>query len=487
MCMRYLKNIFTLDLRALAVFRILLGICLMLDMISRFSMSVDFYSDFGTLPRTVLIDQVELPWKMSLLMLNGSHYFSAALSLFGVISALFIIFGRYTRFFTFLGWILLCSFHARHPLVVHGGDNVIRMLFFWGFFLPLDKRWSVDSSSLQRSGDRFFGPFNFGIIFQILFIYSFTFLYKWDPAWHSNFTAFYYAMNLDMFTTTLGRYLLNFPQLLSFLTFMTLWLEGLGTLFILCTHKYSRRLLVLIFIGLHVGIELTMNLGLFPLACITAWTIFLDTELLDSISSFLPKLRLKFLNKFRVLRLVLLEGFNDLEFTGKKSIIATVLLTTIIFAWNLEGLGVFKRFDIRSPVNEFVFALQLNQQWNMFAPSPTKNDGYFVVEGTLRNGSVVDPLTEDKPLFVQPKDFSSSYRNAAWNKYLLNLYSSNWSSQRLYFGKYICRMWNDRHVNDEAINNFRFYFMLDRTVAPNEKPSQIKQIFLWEHFCFAGN
>lgn len=34
--------------------------------------------------------------------------------------------------------------------------------------------------------------------------------------------------------------------------------------------------------------------------------------------------------------------------------------------------------------------LGLNQKWDMFAPRPVVEDGWYVIDGTLRNGRHVD-------------------------------------------------------------------------------------------------
>lgn len=485
--MNYLKKIFTIDLRALAIFRIFLGFTLLLDMITRLGMSHDFYSDLGTLPRSVLINQVELPWKMSLLLVNGSPIFAASLAVIGMIAAISLILGKHTRTSTIVGWILLASFHARHPLVAHGGDNVLRMLLLWAIFLPLAKRWALDAKKDEITSHHYFSPFTVAISLQVLFIYVFTFFYKWHPSWLSELDSFYYAMNLSMFTTPLGDALLNFPRLMKVLTFATLWFEGLGPLLFLSTHRYVRRLMVFSFIALHVGIELTMILGLFPLACITAWTLFIDSNLLDRFESKLGQFKWQKSPPLLAYQSSLLKPIESLQFNGKKSMVVSGLLTLLVFSWNLEGIKAIKGFDIRSPFNEIVFALQLNQQWNMFAPRPMTHDGYFVVEGHLNDNEFIDPMTGRRPLMSPPADFASTFKNTAWNKYLLNLYSQSWSSQRLYFGKYLCRKWNSEHPRNKSLNTFKIYFMRDITPKPGQAKPPIEKIELWNHHCFAGS
>ena len=36
---------------------------------------------------------------------------------------------------------MLTGIDNRNPLVIDGGDDFLRMLLFWGLFLPLGARW----------------------------------------------------------------------------------------------------------------------------------------------------------------------------------------------------------------------------------------------------------------------------------------------------------------------------------------------------------
>lgn len=419
---------------------------------------------------------------MSLLSLNGSPTFAGILAIVGMFAAIAIILGKHSRVSTIIGWIILASFHARNPLVAHGGDNVLRLILFWSIFLPLSARWSLDSKSKVTS---YFSPFTVAISLQVLFIYIFTFFYKWHPSWLSEFNSFYYAMNLSMFTTALGDYLLNFPVLLKVLTFATLWLEGLGPLLFLSVRRIPRRIMVISFLGLHLGIQLTMVLGLFPLACMTAWTLFFDEELMDKLESKLDRFKGLVPKKLQAYQNNFFAPFDQLSFTGLKSSLLAGFLTLLVFGWNLEGIRAIPGFDIKSPFTEVVFALQLNQQWNMFAPSPMRADGYFVIEGHLNDHEFIDPMTGERPLMTPPKDFASTYKNTAWNKYLLNLYSQNWSGQRLYFGRYLCRKWNSEHSSGKDLNTFKIYFMRELTPEPGRPKNNLEKIEIWNHDCFA--
>ena len=39
---------------------------------------------------------------------------------------------------------------SRNPIILHGGDIVLRMMLFWSLFLPLGARWSADEDNPSR-------------------------------------------------------------------------------------------------------------------------------------------------------------------------------------------------------------------------------------------------------------------------------------------------------------------------------------------------
>lgn len=57
------------------------------------------------------------------------------------------------------------------------------------------------------------------------------------------------------------------------ISFLTLWIEGLGPILLLIPFRISffRTIALILFIGLHLGILLTLHLGNFPWACFALW------------------------------------------------------------------------------------------------------------------------------------------------------------------------------------------------------------------------
>ena len=275
------QRIFAIDTRSLAAFRIGLALVMLGDLVVRARDLRAHYSDSGVLPRSVLIDTYLTyhPY-ICLHILHGSTTFEGMMFLLAGVCALCLMVGYRTRLFTFACWFLTVSLQARNPLLLHGGDDLFRLLLFWGMFVPLGGRWSVDrlkSNDTAQVPDKITSWGTAGLMLQVCFLYFFTGLLKSHPSWRSDGTAVYLALSIDQFTTPLGMLLLKQHDLLEIMTFGTLGLELAGPFIALfsCINPLLRSLVVFAFIGFHIGLGSCLELGIFPYICITGWLAFL--------------------------------------------------------------------------------------------------------------------------------------------------------------------------------------------------------------------
>ena len=173
-----------------------------------------------------------------------------------------------------------------------------------------------------------------------------------------------------------------------------------------------------------------------------------------------------------------------------QSSLATNLLAFFIvfyiLCWNLTTVTSFALPERTVPLGTF---LGLEQYWGMFAPSPTKEDGWYVIPGELSDGQKVDlmPITRDdygmhRVSYEKPQDVPATYKNEHWRKYLENIYNQDHAGRRLYFGQYICRQWNARHTGADTLETFRIIYMLEMTMPDYEK-FEPKKVDLWNHTC----
>ncbi len=275
-----LHSIFGLDVRSLALFRIALGVVLLFDVVLRYQDVHAHYTDEGVLPRNVLPLYNQL---MSVHMLDGSLAFQVVLFYLHGFAALALILGWKTRYVLPLAWFLTLSVHGRNSMVLQGGDVLLRLVLFWSMFLPLGACYSLDSLSRSPAPRRIVSMGTVAFLLQVCMVYWFASLLKWDSAWRTDGYALYMALSIGHFTTPLGRVLLDHHSLLSFLTFATIWLESFGPflLFVPWRNWVFRMLAFVSFLGFHIGIGLTMRMGIFQPVCIAIWFVFLPSEFWD--------------------------------------------------------------------------------------------------------------------------------------------------------------------------------------------------------------
>jgi Vitamin K-dependent gamma-carboxylase len=466
-------------------------------------------------------------------------------------------------------WVVLLSIQWRNPLVLNDGDVLLRLLLFWGMFLPLGACWSVDRALKAvppRLSMRFLSLATVGLFMQVAFMYWFTAIQKSGPEWRSDGTAIYYALSLDQTVTPIGTYLLNFPELLEMLTLNTILLEAFGP-FLLFFPLFTgpvRTGAVLAFMSLHFGIWLTMDIGIFPWISAFCMVCFLPGWFWDRAA----KLRTAFPKQLNIAhRLLPLQtrlstivgikqpftsgmvayynGDNNsgrhvapmstpsgvqapaallqgkgrpaVRVTGKtwsaagvtvereeqNGSVAGTRLTTLrsslvtnllavffllyIFCWNLTTVS---SFTMPAPLVPLGSLIGFEQSWGMFAPYPTKEDGWYVIPGNLSDGQQVDlmPVTRDdfsprEVSWEKPENVASTFKNEHWRKYLESIRQEKYAYQHLHFGRYICREWNARHAGDEQLETFQITYMLEETL-PDYQPSTPEERVHWEHSCF---
>lgn len=558
-----LVEVFSADLRSLATLRIVLALLVLVDLARRATDLVAHYSDEGVLPRSNLDPN---PYSFSLNTLSGTPEFQALLFALAALGALSMLVGYRTRLATFTVWLLVLSIQVRNPLVLTGGDTLLHLLLFWSIFLPLGAVWSIDRvrASDASSGRhtnapqlcmRFFSVGTVALFLQIALMYWVTAINKYGEEWRWDGTALYYALSYDRGATELGSYLLNFPVLLTVLTFATLALEALGPflLFSPLLNGPSRTTAVAAFMGFHFGILATLSVGLFSLVAALCMVCFLPGWFWEKL---LPKLRAGLAGGVAAggnlihrrgrrwspsptdgSRRGLLspggyardsseanrysdestaaspeqgdsapsrEGARGHDETAKSRpvVLRSALLTNLlalgfllnVLGWNLASVSPL---GVPTPAYQISVLSGLSQGWFMFAPSPPKHDGWWIVPGELENGKRVDVLPvihNDYGLhevsYQKPKDIGSTVKN--WQKYMNYMTTTEYTDtpkkradqrqKRESFSGYLCQEWNERHAGKESLESLSIVYVREYTPPPGQNP-EIEQEVLHEHSC----
>lgn len=287
-----IKTIFGIDLRTLALFRVLLSLWILIDLFMRARDLVAHYTDAGVMPRTVQMEHLHITtWSVHLA--NGSAWFQALLFILAGLVALALLVGWRTRLMTVLSWALLLSLQNRNTFILSGEDNLALILLFWAMFLPLGARYSIDAA-LSRSSNN---PNNAyctlataALLLQGMSMYFFSAVLKTHPIWTQDGTAVFYALQLDYLVTPLSLWFRQFEGLLTGLTYYVYVLELVGPILIFSPlfHRTFRTLLMLAFITMHLAFALFLEIGFFPFISIIMNLTFMPGWMWDRLARLLP-------------------------------------------------------------------------------------------------------------------------------------------------------------------------------------------------------
>jgi len=479
-----IKSVFTLDLRAIALVRIALSMVLLTDIIFRMADLRAFYSGVGVLPIEALFRYLWTPYSLSLFNITEQPYLLAILFAIYTICVCSLMLGYKTRWSAILVWIFLISLHNRNPLIIQAGDHLLRMMVFWGIFLPWGYLYSLDSlknlpaKKISYSYKSFAG---FAYICQIIFLYYFSALLKDSPEWRTDFTAIYYALSLDQLVRPVGTWIYPYYDMLTYMTAGVYYLELVVPLLLIIPfyNAWIRILVILAIASLQFGIFLTMNAGLFSITSVVLMigllpTVFLDRFYItfyDSIKSWqgaLHRFRLKFHLQVR----------KDIKPPRRSRLAEGIVSLALVYVlgWNMLTIGKKVIPDNLLWVGEL---FKLHQQWNMFSPSVYKDDGWFIYLGSKEDGTEVDLIMEGRPVsFDRPERMADRVKNDRWRKYGENIIQIANSHFRLYLCDYLLLEWNRRNP-DEKVVHLQIIYMLERTL-PDYQTEEISR----ESICY---
>lgn len=448
---------FALDLRALALLRMGTAAVVLLDLGIRSTDLEAHYANLGVLPLSVMLDHTWTPYQVSLHAASGLWQVQAVLFGLAALVAGALLLGYHTRLATLVSWGLLISLQNRNPLIGQGGDDLLRMLLFWGFFLPWGRVWAWDARHRPPPARYdYASAATVAYIVQLALLYWCTALLKSGPEWTQQGTALYYAFSLDQLLLPAGRLLYPHFGLLRGLTFATWYTELLLplALFIPVGVRWWRLLVVFVLVVFHLGIGLTLFVGIFFLINMVSVLGLLPAVAFEWLTprlaphaararhwrARLPRwqapwqLRLERTRPRPAGRLALWRAVRE-------ALVVSVLF--YVCWWNLDGVGGQPGRWMSDSMRWLGYLVRIDQHWGMFAPAVFKDDGWYVLEGTTRAGRVLDLNRGGAPIsYAKPAAVVSLFKNDRWRKYSENyLFVSNgW--MRPYYCNYLLRIWH---------------------------------------------
>lgn len=418
--MKYLRAIFGLDGRSLALFRVLMGVLLWVKILQLWPDLGLIFADNGLLPRTLLAENTTQPWQwLSVYAWGGSSSFVHMVAVFHLGVAVAFILGWQMRWMTILLWFLTFSLNMRNPMILNGGDKVMTVFLFWGMFLPLGSRLSLDglrktNGQKKPSLVAVFGGTCF--VLQLVALYVLSGYAKSHAVWCVDHSAVRYALMNEAYVRPLGTLLLGHGGFLRILAMATLFLEQVVIFLILCpVYSVLFRVVVpLLFAAFHLGIALTLDVGLFSYACVIVWVALLPGEVFDWMRE-------------RIFGLG-----SDAELVSDKRIVGSGLLPYClaggVMVYMIVGtIWPGKPKSIQNIATAPIRALRLTQFWNLYAPSPSFSTRWFAIQaiGDHSHRAIVYPRREAEITVASDDVVPNTYPVFYLRKYFYGLARKN--------------------------------------------------------------
>jgi hypothetical protein len=457
-----LAALFAIDLRSLALFRIGVAAATLLDVALRSLDLSAHYTDRGVLPSDALATLSSAYTYVSLHFHASAHpALTALVFALHAAAALLLLLGYRTRLLTPLCWYLGVSLNLRNPLAASmAGDQILSLCLFWGIFLPLGARFSIDArrSARDPGPDALVCIPGAALLLQVCFIYWATAFLKSGELWWTG-RALFYALHNELVTPA-GIWLREQSALLPLLTYATLAIEGLGPFlaFVPIRPAVFRTAAVLLFWIFHASLALFMEIGLFPVFSMIAWIPFLPGALWERIgvagsaSHAAPHPH---------------APARPLAWAAG----ALLAYVAVLLLSNTAALG---RPFLPEPALIPAKALRLNQYWSMFAPDPHRMYSAVNGEALLADGERI------------PLDLGTSAR---WKLYLAAVYrlppretraTLYWS----YLARYLCRDGLALHGRSRPIASVDFV-RLDTTIF-DDRAGPVQRVRIPGSKCSTG-
>lgn len=462
-----IRALFVFDLRSLSLMRITVALTLATDLLVRVFNLKAHYSDQGVLPVEALYRMAWNDHYFSIHAISGSLFIQTIIFTLNLFCIFFLLIGYRTKLFTFLCWLFLVSLHNRNPLVHQGGDDLLRLILFWGMFLPWNYYYSIDSKRIVNDPKpmSFFTLAGFAYMLQVGYVYFFSAILKSSPEWVSEYSALYYALSIDQIVLPLGKMLYPYEDALRWITMFVYYTELLLPLFLLVPYYPVQMRSVFIFVItlLHIGIALCLNVGLFPLIAVVALTGMLPGNVSARIARFFASLSEKnFVNFGKGL-----FNFSDDYISRKvhcipweKNMDKVLILFFAVYVinWNLKTVKAPHLVDYSN--HRIAHVLRVDQHWGMFSPAVFKDDGWFIFSALTADNREIDILQRGKNLnYAKLASVSGPFKEDRWRKFSENILMIRNAAFRPYYCSFLINQWNKTHSKNDRINAVQIIYM----------------------------
>ena len=255
---------FELDIRAIGLFRIALGIVVLADQLIRMQNWGALIGPSGFASKE-FTQELEGIWLWSVYWLSDSPVLPYVVEVIRMVATVLLILGIRSRAMALVLFVIVSSVINHNLMPFQGGDRVMSVMLFFSVFLPLGGRYSIEAlwhGPDEKRTFRSFGSAAYAI--QVVLVFFASGMLKLDPAWLSNFTAVSMAVHIEIFATEIARLWRHIDVIGQVLTFIVIWTELLAPGIALLPGIWARSIGVGALLMLEAGIWLSLEIGLFP-------------------------------------------------------------------------------------------------------------------------------------------------------------------------------------------------------------------------------
>ena len=288
------------DPRSLGLFRIALGALLAIDVALKFPEVAAHLSNAGWLPNHFALFRPISDHLFSVYFAFSAPLEVKCLLSLHLVVCLLLLVGYRTKLMQVLALVLTTSLNSRNLVIENGGTVVLDILVVWSAFLPLGRRFSVDSlaASLRTHRETTEAALNqrleppresrpvvslavTALLLQWATIYLFNTLHKNGAPWRDG-TAVHYFLQQDRLITWFGAWLRGVLPLgaIKLLTFATLLIEGSVPVLLLSPWRpqVTRMVAFGLVALLHLSIDSVLQLGSFSWAMLVVFIAFIPAQ-----------------------------------------------------------------------------------------------------------------------------------------------------------------------------------------------------------------
>ncbi len=510
----YIKNRIEIDTRSLAIFRILMGFMIIVEVLLRFRNLTFFYTDYGVTPRILMREEIPTQ-AFSFHFISGEPEIIAILFILQILFAIQLIIGYKTRWAIIICFIFMVSLDYRNTFITSYADTLFRLMLFWSIFLPLSEKYSIDSIRSKNIPKKSISSFaSFIILIQIIMMYFINGLSKVNN--HSRWIdgeAIISILNYEKITFFMADYVLLLPEYILHFGGVFWYLLLLFSGILIVSKNWYRFAFVLLFMFYHISLLLTVRIGLFSIIPIISLILFIQSDIYEYMNKFIKSYLANKLNNYLLNinnQIVKIEYYLQpkiyAQIKNKNNVIKykkythnfIIILFTIILlisgTYMLIGNAQTINENINMNDNESNIVFQseieytkdiigINQpSWSFFT-SPRLQDEYYIFAAETEDNKKIDILNKKDLSYDRIHDGNlhkqyDTYRHRFYINSLNNrLNHTKETDIEYHLTNYYCNNWkSDENYKLKRIN--LFYIIEYKSYDNISKPEEYNKVLI---------